>query len=761
MSDNKNLPSLNFLKLNNFFGIDFDAYDVLKKHLDKLSQDEKVKVIDAILGIEGGHHLKEELANDIKNNWLNWVNGDYYNKELSPIVLNKHSELTEEQIRHVIRHGTPEEKWAVFTNPNVNHHYQNEIYDLLKKQNKPGWSREDFKYVVIVDAARNIPQEFILNTVKKIKKVYPIESFVRESKDLDSDKNAQILVAGITKEDYENDKERSEVHPWDEFIKFKMTSPHSQSVWREYYDVVLGLAVNRIKSDLHQRAENWFDDPIFFRPFLEKIIPELYLLFKKHKKESLQICKEGMLLDNIVHKSTLKAFLNKKITEFKYFPDLFYYMLINYEISRTNGWYVSIYYMKKKYPSLTQHWDRIFGFNEILTIDDLHNFILKSQESAKTYQFGFAAENDDILVNMFYSQEVEEYLLENSEAYDIVSKLKSYFFQDFPVCNLCVAATAKIELSPTFEWTVAYVNSDINNKILEAANDNLPLEEREAIQKLVSMLQDYKEILLAFVLLLAKENEVCGLNLQNIDNIGYLEGQNLPSLSLEKNLLKAEGLKKRNDSQSDGGAEPKPSLKLPDNLQDLSSHIKNSDKETQYKIAAASIPHYYHESIVHDFDEGPKRHYLSNQKFSPETQERLSQKLTESSHKAALALNPHLHPDIQFKLAGDDSSQVKQGLSYNKSLHPLVQNFLIREHWNNPKVRAGLVNNPNLKLDMPNLKKIVHHENTEIHILHDLINHPNLSDEGLDYIAQNHHDHRIKEAAKNKLQERLKARQNV
>jgi hypothetical protein len=110
-------------------------------------QDQHLKdeMVDDILGINGGHPIKvpegDEGMSD-KYEYNNWKSGDKYKPELSVQILSNHNNLQPYQVDHVVKHGCPDEKYAVFGNKGVDEGVRRSMYDMWKS-GKNGYNPAD------------------------------------------------------------------------------------------------------------------------------------------------------------------------------------------------------------------------------------------------------------------------------------------------------------------------------------------------------------------------------------------------------------------------------------------------------------------------------------------------------------------------------------------------------------------------------------------------------------------------------------------
>lgn len=570
------------------------SYSTIPDLLKKLPESTKNKFLDRVLGIEGGSvkytpppkpqkpdleglseedrvaalkdyrkelvdHYNELKEWDDETNWQNYDYGKLYNEGAAHHLLRHSSLLDDKHIDHIIRHGTPEEKWELFHNEHIHPKHHQRMYDLWDDEDKDGWKQEEIADM-LKEHNDDIDDDIWSEVDQEEADNYPIHEFISDRYDLEDNPKHQEEVVGQSKEDFIdehlsqhswvtpnpkyaegqpaldpsmevpqfiNHSNDIESHPeyesrlkdaesaWEKKVEEAVNSPDDHI--RERYWDAISESDSRWENAREKhinRIENWFDGKDYTPSFLDERVPAFAeKMLKRQQKESANARIDASYESN-QEENHLNAQVAKRVKEHTYANGLHHHEMVK-DYADANGGKVDIGTLNKLHPNQKETWKKIFGDKGKLTSEEIAQKIealpkIKYNISHGVWDRGIQNINNrpQTIFRLDHSEDSEKELMADKDTWKTFRRVQEASKRSGHPTNFNTIAWARVDTTDPKRWMVDELQSDFSSSVRRALEEHGATEKASHIKKIESAHKNWREALLHHVIKTAKENGV-------------------------------------------------------------------------------------------------------------------------------------------------------------------------------------------------------------------------------------------------------------
>lgn len=405
-----------------------EVVDLLKS----LPEDQRKEHTDRLLGIHGGKKDDED-----GEEYNNWKFGDDYNEDAAD-HLSQSDALSDEQVNHLMKHGTDDQKLNLFHNPNLKPEHYQEMYQKYEDDDdEHGYGIDKLKEKIKEEHEDHVYDNYGDAALEEAESNYPFNDFLR---DIDDREVAKIgekhrgtptddIMSGLVDEkmkdwegdhdwegdnpDYDEEKGESEDNP--KKIDFSKHKEHSitdhpdyedrendardnawndvdssdyadaiRKHWREneYPDELHDSyreSIQEAESDAaHRLFQEDLDNALESKEFMPKHIQEHVPHFKDAAER--QRVKEERARMSLTERQDAEAkeFLDpvmpNRENSFEYGQGQHHHEMVK-DYADANGGKIDIGAMNKMHPNLKDKWKEVFGDKGKLSSDEIQQKI--------------------------------------------------------------------------------------------------------------------------------------------------------------------------------------------------------------------------------------------------------------------------------------------------------------------------------------------------------------------------------------------------
>lgn len=550
--------------------------------MDSLPEARRKSILDRKLGIEGGQHsekrpdsskpwdtmsLQEKQDNwDDNVNWQNWEHGPEHDPEGS-WASSRH--LTEDQIEHIKRHGTHEEKMALFENPSVDPKHGAEMWQKWDDNDKhhgydmDQW-KEDYKRSVIDGG--NVMEIYGDEARQRAEEEYPIDDYIRdhyENGRVYDDKDLEQHILNNPDEfntvhenpDFDS---RSEEHPENnprhiDFADGNSGGGHSYGLSdHPHYDEMLDEAESQMRQEkgIPDFAYEGYSDTIsnneweYAQQAFEDTLDDFHKDWDNlpaHLKGKIPGVVEARMKERLADtKSALKSHdldgpysqaqdkygwykFDESLmpTSHEYAPGLHHHQMIK-DYADANDGKIDLGTLIKRHPNLKDKFKQILGDKQSVTSDEMQS---KIDQMPKT-KYGISMRtwgknnmqningNDQLVVRLDHSPDSYKQFESDPDLLETFRKIQDASQRSGHPTNEDSIAWSRIDTSNPKHWMIDEVQSDFGSALrrqiesAEHGDPNVKAKLIEHLDKIEDAHKDWRENIMNFVINLAKKHGV-------------------------------------------------------------------------------------------------------------------------------------------------------------------------------------------------------------------------------------------------------------
>ncbi len=533
--------------------------------LDHLSPEDRKEFLNRKVGITGGSHQspkeEDESEGDFsERNWENWDSGpDAYDRKRAAVLASSRH-LDDEHAEHIKRHGTPEEKIALYQNEHIDPKHGAEMWR--------NWDSDDHDKGYDIDNLRdhyrkenedNFYEDFNDEATDAVQNQYSLEDYMRDAgfdHMYDDDDIHKELESGNYETTAPNpDFDSSEPeHPENnpkhiDFADRSSGGGHSYEL-KDHpdYDELKTKADQAlqekngtpdriyegydesIRDDVYRKAQELFDEDVENHHLEEKNLP-------KHLRGKIPEIKEGrrrkinsesrdaltqLGLDQPYRKDDDESNFGSAIQlpgTHEYAPGQ-HHMEMAEDYAKSSGGSIDIGTLNKLHPNQKDHWKSLFGGKGKLSSEEIRTKINDLPKTKYNVSYGMwnghkmqnLNRRDELVARLDHSEESYKPFLDDPELASTFSKVQNASQRSGHPTNDDTIAWARIDTSDPKHWMVDELQSDFSSALRsQIENAEVGDSERKAdvlakLKKIESAHKDWRETLLNHVIKMAKRH---------------------------------------------------------------------------------------------------------------------------------------------------------------------------------------------------------------------------------------------------------------
>jgi hypothetical protein len=548
---------------NHFKPQGFDEYEggherhngaSLNNLMEKLPEEERKRRIDDAIGLSGGRHYDQEKAASPEENWDNWVPGSNHDRRMSEALARTSKHLTEDQIEHIKRHGSAQDKIALFNNEHVDPKHGAEMWQKwYNEDDHHGYDQKDLKdhlrdvhgedfYDHYGDDARNeveerYPMSQYLNDIghswepddEQVHEKLPDHyDWTGENPDfnpkLPEDENDNPKTINFADSRHYSPSDHPDFDERFDKLKEEMTKENQENpddgvqdrLYEGYDDSIRDDVYDRARELYDEDAESFHEDEDRLPSHLKGHIPQIAdakRLKQEREAEKARIAAEE-------ERARLKEFLGKRlpksIPEEHAYADGQHHMEMAKDYADANGGAIDVGTLNKIHPNLKDKWKEIFGGKGKISSQEIQQKIEQAPKLKYNISHGKWGDRnmqningqDQTVFRLDHSDDSVAPLKEDPEAYNMFQKINELSQRSGHPTNKNTIAWARVDNTDPKHWMVDEVQSDFSSAARQFLEEHGKKDEAKGLDKVIEHHKNWREALLNHIIKVAKENGV-------------------------------------------------------------------------------------------------------------------------------------------------------------------------------------------------------------------------------------------------------------